>query len=173
MDKKILKKLRQWISEIRARYWTMRVRKTAQACGESLRVNYRSIVTDNTVLGNNVNFNGMKILGYGRIVIGNNFHSGSGCKMLSSNHNYDHGTKFPYDDVMIPKDITIGDNVWLGEDVLILGGVTLGEGCIIQAGSVVISNIPNCAIAGGHPAMVFKYRDTKHYFDLKEKKAFM
>lgn len=36
------------------------------------------------------------------------------------------------------------------------GGVTIGEGAIIQAGSVVVSDIPKYAIAGGSPAKVFK-----------------
>ena len=55
---------------------------------------------------------------------------------------------------------------------MVLGGVTLGEGCIIQAGSVVVSDIPDCAIAGGHPAKVFKYRDIRHYEELKLSKCF-
>ena len=31
----------------------------------------------------------------------------------------------------------------------LLGGVRIGEGAIIQAGSVVVSDIPSCGIAGG------------------------
>jgi acetyltransferase-like isoleucine patch superfamily enzyme len=50
---------------------------------------------------------------------------------------------------------------------MVLGGVTIGEGAIIQAGSVVVSDIPSLAIAGGHPARVFKNRDGAHYERLK------
>jgi acetyltransferase-like isoleucine patch superfamily enzyme len=92
--------------------------------------------------------------------------------MITQNHNYDHGTMIPYDDTYIFKDIHIEDNVWLGNRVIILGGVTIGEGAIIQAGSVVVKNIPKYAIAGGHPATVFKYRDIKHYEKLKSAKKF-
>ena len=53
-----------------------------------------------------------------------------------------------------------------------MGGVTIGEGAIIQAGSVVVSNIPKYAIAVGHPAKVFKYRDIEHYKKLKEEGKF-
>ncbi|KGP76109.1 acetyltransferase [Desulfosporosinus sp. Tol-M] len=165
--------IRQIIREYKVKRWTKIIRTTAKNCGDKLRVNYPSCVTPNTELGNNVNFNGMRILGYGKVVIGDNFHSGTNYKMLSSIHNYDNGTTIPYDSVMIPKDINIGDNVWFGDDVMILGGVTLGEGCIIQAGSVVVSDVPDCAIAGGHPARVFKYRDKDHYYSLKSQKAFM
>ena len=56
--------------------------------------------------------------------------------------------------------------------VLFWGGVTIGEGAIIQAGSVVVSDIPKYAIAGGHPAKVFKYRDIDHYERLKAEAKF-
>lgn len=52
------------------------------------------------------------------------------------------------------------------------GEVNIGEGVIIQAGSVVTSDIPACAIAGGHPARVFKNRDEDHYYKLKSEKKF-
>lgn len=87
--------------------------------------------------------------------------------MITQIHNYDNGKKIPYDDTYIYKDIIIEDNVWLGSRVIILGGVTIGEGSIIQAGSVVVKDIPKYAIAGGHPAKVFKYRDIEHYEKLK------
>lgn len=51
-----------------------------------------------------------------------------------------------------------------------LGGVSIGEGAIIQAGSVVCKDIPAFAIAGGHPAIPFKYRNQKHYETLKKMK---
>ena len=62
--------------------------------------------------------------------------------------------------------------MWIGDKVIILGGVTIGEGAIIQAGSVVVSNIPKYAIAGGHPAKVFSKRDVEHYKKLKQEKKF-
>ncbi len=52
--------------------------------------------------------------------------------------------------------------------MIVLGGVTIGEGAIIQAGSVFVKDIPPLAIAGGHPAVPFKYRDKEHYYRLKE-----
>jgi acetyltransferase-like isoleucine patch superfamily enzyme len=92
--------------------------------------------------------------------------------MITQIHNYDYGDKIPYDDTYINKDVLIKDNVWLGSRVVILGGVTIGEGAIIQAGSVVVSDIPDYAIAGGHPAKVFKYRDKEHYNKLKRAEKF-
>lgn len=131
-----------------------------------------SSVSKNTILGNNVNFNGMEISGIGYVKIGNNFHSGSECLMIAQIHNYDDGNAIPYDDTYVAKDIVIEDNVWLGRRVIVLGGVTIGEGAIIQAGSVVTSDIPKCAIAGGHPARIFKHRDIDHYEKFKKEGKF-
>lgn len=128
-------------------------------------------LTSNTILGKNPNFNGMIIKGYGTVSFGNNFHSGSGCLIITSNHNYE-GDKIPYDNTNIVKNVTIEDNVWLGDRVIILGGVVIGEGAILQAGAVVIKSIPPCAIAGGNPAQVFKFRNKTHYFKLKFEEKF-
>ncbi|MDL2246922.1 acyltransferase [Methanobrevibacter sp. OttesenSCG-928-K11] len=146
--------------------------KTVKECGSNLKVNGKSNATPNTFLKNNVNFNGMHIQGEGKVEIGNNFHSGIECMIISSSHNYDNGKSIPYDDTLISKDVIIKDNVWLGNRVIILPGVQINEGAIIQAGSVVVGDIPKCAIAGGHPAKIIKYRDIDHYEKLKNEKKF-
>ena len=164
--------IRKIISNLKRFIYSTKIKRQAQTVGIGLRVNNLSSVTKYTILGDNVNFNGMKIGGSGKVSIGNNFHSGMDCLMISEIHNYDNGTAIPYDETFIAKDIVIEDNVWLGERVIILGGVTIGEGAIIQAGSVVVNDIPPLAIAGGHPARVFKHRNEEHYRRLKEQGAF-
>jgi acetyltransferase-like isoleucine patch superfamily enzyme len=160
------------LKKVRSAYYTYRVSRQAGFVNEDLKVNGFSCVTKMTKLGRNVNFNGMRILGGGSVTIGDNFHSGSECLMITQNHNYDHGTAVPYDSTYIYKDIMIEDNVWLGNRVIVLGGVIIGEGAIVQAGSVVVRDIPRCAIAGGHPAKVFKFRDIEHYEELKSQGKF-
>lgn len=140
--------------------------------GHDLRVNFPCRFTKKTFIGNGCNFNGMKILGDAEIRIGDFFHSGTECMIISSYHNYDKGSMIPYDNTYISKNVTIEPYVWLGNRVMILGGVTIGEGAIIQAGSVVVSNIPPYAIAGGHPAKVFSHRDVAHFKMLKDKEKF-
>jgi len=164
----MLKRLRR----IRRIFFSTWIRCRVKSCGHSLKVNKWSVVSKNTVLGNNVNFNGMQIRGGGNVVIGDNFHSGRDCLMITQNHNYDGGNAIPYDSSFVFKDIKIGDNVWIGDRVIILGGVVIGEGAIIQAGSVVVKDVPACAIAGGHPAVVFKHRDIEHYNKLKSEGRF-
>ena len=160
-----------YIRKLLTLLYTYRIKRKAGSYIEPLLVHGYSTVTKKTFLGKNVNFNGMSIGGCGSVTIGNNFHSGKECSIITQNHNYE-GEKIPYDDTDICKDVTIEDNVWLGNRVIILGGVTIGEGAIIQAGSVVVKSIPKYAIAGGAPAKVFSQRDIEHYELLKSQNRF-
>lgn len=164
--------IRRILQNLKRKHYTKIVRKTAAKTGTELKVNYRTTVTKNTWLGNNVNFNGMQIKGQGKVIIGDYFHSGPDCLMITSFHNYDDGKEIPYDETVISKDIEIGNCVWIGERVIILGGAKIGEGAVIQAGSVVVDEIPPYAVAGGHPAKVFKMRDIEHYNKLKSEGKF-
>lgn len=150
----------------------LRVKRTAGSVGAGLKVNGLTKVTPGTRIGDNCNFNGLGIVGDGRVSIGDYFHSGRGVLLMSARHDYENAGKIPYDENYLVEDITIGPFVWLGDRVIVLSGVTIGEGAIIQAGSVVVSDIPPLAIAGGHPARVFKYRDRDRFLKLKSEGRF-
>lgn len=148
------------------------VRRKAKSVGNSLTcTSSKVVVNKNTIIGDHVNFNGLEINGNGEVKIGSYFHSGKDCLILTTNHNYE-GSAIPYDYTFITKPVEISDFVWLGERVIILPGTKIGEGAIIQAGAVVHGEIPPCAIAGGNPAVVFKYRDKEHFYKLKEQGKF-
>lgn len=160
--------------ELLAKYFTIIVLIKCKKYAGPVKVNRRSIVTRNTYLGQNVNFNGIEILGKGKVQIGNNFHSGKECMIITEFHKFDGGDAIPYDTKdNILKDVIIEDNVWIGNRVIILGGVTISEGAIIQAGSVVVNSIPKYGIAGGHPANVFATRNIESYEKLKNMKKFV
>jgi len=59
-------------------YYTHQVAATADSVGKDLTVNGPSRVSVHTSLGDNVNFNGLRIEGGGEVTIGDNFHSGPG-----------------------------------------------------------------------------------------------
>ena len=158
--------MKKVLHAIRRFYYTSRVKRVVLKYGKNLRVNAKSTMSSNVELGNNVNFNGMHILGNGKVLIGDNFHSGSECMIITQNHNYE-GCAIPYDNSYIYKTIRIKDNVWLGNRVIITGNTTIGEGAIVAAGSVVCKDVPDFAIVGGNPARVIKYRDINHYLELK------
>lgn len=173
--RKFLRMGRKGVASCRRTYWTWRVRHSAAECGKNTRANFRSSVTRTTHIKDFVNFNGMSVRGNGRVTFGSYFHSGQDCLIVSSFHNYDEGSFIPYGPKSEDKDldVTIEDFVWLGDRCIILGGVRIGEGAIIQAGSVVVSDVPPLAIAGGHPARVFRERDRAHFERLKAEGKFL
>ena len=86
---------------------------------------------------------------------------------------YDHDHDFRTEGGKGAKDyrctaVTIEDNVWIGGKSIILPGVTIHEGAVIGMGAVVTKDVPKCAVVGGNPAKVLKYRDINQYEQLKK-----
>ena len=63
------------------------------------------------------------------------------------------------------KQVNIGNDVWIGTRVIIKDGVTIGDGAVIGAGAVVVKDVPPCAVVGGVPAKVIKYRFSQPIID--------
>ena len=159
--------------------------------GDNLGVNSFSISSKNAevILGNFVNFNGVRIIGRGEVKIGNYFHSGTNVKIMLGSHDYEYGDAIPYGLHYSNKQIVIDDFVWVGSDVTICGNVHIGEGAIVALGSVVVKDVPPYAIValgsvvvkdvppyaivGGNPAKVIKYRDIEQFERLKREKKYL
>lgn len=164
---KFVQSTKRFLKQLRTRFWTARAYRQIAARPDGLRVNHKSSFTKSTKIGSDCHFNGMKIEGRGKVQIGDHFHSGREILVLTEVHNYE-GTRLPYDHTSIIKDVIIGQNVWIGTRVTLLGGIKIGEGAIVQAGSVVVKDVPPLAIVGGAPATTFKMRDEEHYWRLLE-----
>ena len=54
------------------------------------------------------------------------------------------------------KEVTIGDNVWLGGNTVVCPGVHIGSNVVIGAGSVVTKDIPDGSITAGNPCKVIR-----------------
>ncbi len=54
------------------------------------------------------------------------------------------------------KEVTIGDNVWIGGNAVVCPGVHIGDNVVIGAGSVVTKDIPSWSIAAGNPCRVLR-----------------
>jgi len=168
-NKKRRKEIR---NNIKTRLYGKEVFKKAKHIGKGLFISDYSTAGSNTYIGDYVFFNGIKIMGDGRVTIGNHVHCGPECMIIAQTHRYDNAEAIPFDKTYIYKDIEIGNFVWLGARVTILPGTKIGEGAIIQAGAVVHGEVPPCAIIGGNPAKIFKYRNIEEFERLKSEEKF-
>ena len=150
---------------------TCHLKIIAKEVGKSPYVGGKCTFGSKIHLGDYCNFNGMQIIGGGSVYIGNYFHSGTECMIITQNHRYE-GDEIPYDSTFDFKTVRIGDCVWFGNRVTVTGNITIGEGAIIAAGAVVCKDVPPLAIVGGNPAKVIKYRDKDRYYRLKAEGRF-
>jgi acetyltransferase-like isoleucine patch superfamily enzyme len=127
-------------------------------------------------LGQNVKIcSSAKILGNGKLAIGNNTWIGHECLIICSSNitigsdvdiapRVYIGTGTHIVDVNsnnvagkgISKDVVIGDGCWIGVNSTILPGVSIEEKVIVAAGSVVTKDILTLNLVGGVPAKLIK-----------------
>jgi acetyltransferase-like isoleucine patch superfamily enzyme len=93
-----------------------------------------------------------------RIVIGNDVQIAPNCAFYSYNHGTDLDMPIGGQPLVSKGPITVEDGAWLGFGVILLSGVRIGKGAVVGAGSVVLSDVPDNAIAMGNPARVVSYR---------------
>ena len=58
----------------------------------------------------------------------------------------------------VAKDVTIGNDVWIGAGALVLPGTTIGDGAVIGAHAVARGVIPPYAVVVGNPGKIVRYR---------------
>jgi len=93
----------------------------------------------------------------GRIVIGDHVSLAPEVFITASDYQFKAGLTFR-EQPKRERDVTIGNDVWLGARVVVTAGVTIGDGCIVGAGAVVTRNLPPGSIAVGVPAKVVAQR---------------
>jgi acetyltransferase-like isoleucine patch superfamily enzyme len=102
----------------------------------------------------------------GRITIGNYSGIGPGTVIFSSNHQFAPGVPY-HTQPWTERDVTIGNDVWIGAGCVVLPGVTIGDGAVCAAGAVVTRSVPAGAVVGGVPARVIKSREENQGADVK------
>lgn len=133
-------------------------------------------------INSNFDFAGtdIRIYGEGEILLGNDSYIGTnstiqlteGCKVIiGDNCQISHNVRMytssadPDQDFTIKKikpskkgNIIIGNGVWIGANVFINPGVIIGNNAVIGANSMVTKNVEECAIVGGVPAKLIRYK---------------
>ncbi len=88
-----------------------------------------------------------------------------GSHVLLARHVYIADHRHAYEDPRLPvlaqglaavEPVEIGDGAWLGENVVVGPGVRIGKGAVIGANAVVLSDVPDHAVAVGAPARVVR-----------------
>jgi acetyltransferase-like isoleucine patch superfamily enzyme len=149
-----------------------KVKKFVESC-ESI-YNGELVIThlNNFKLGAHSNLKNATIYSEGGCVIGNYVHFGTDVLIYTISHAWENSTHLPYGSEEICGAVIIEDFVWIGSRVSILPGVHIGEGAILALGAVITKDVPSCAVVGGVPAKVLKYRDRAHYQALKNEKKY-
>ena len=99
---------------------------------------------------------GVRILAAKKITIGDACMFGKGAYVTDSDW---HGI---YDRTEVagkPKEVSLGNNVWVGDSAIICKGITIGKNSIIGAGAVVTKDVPPNSIFAGNPAKLVKTLD--------------
>lgn len=123
--------------------------------GDSLSPNF--VIGDRVTIGYN-----LTAFVADNLYIGDDTILAGGVTLITENHGMDPMNSKPYHSQPLKTGpIEIGKACWIGQNVCILPNVKIGDKCIVAAGAVVNSDIPEYSIAVGVPARVVK----KYNFD--------
>jgi len=132
------------------------VKRTLLSCGKNVSISHHAIIegTESISIDDNVSINAfVHIWGQGKLSIGKNTLIASHVTITTLTHD---PKVIPYKNSVVQKEITIGENVWIGSHAVILPGVRIGDNAIIGAGSVVTKNVAPNAIVTGVPATLLR-----------------
>jgi acetyltransferase-like isoleucine patch superfamily enzyme len=59
---------------------------------------------------------------------------------------------------IVRQPVIIEDDVWVGPNATVLKGVRIGSGAVIEAGSLVVHDVPALSRVAGNPARVVEVR---------------
>ncbi len=139
-------------SQLRSTYW----RLFMKSLGENSKISHRVKISSapQIAIGKNTHITNNVILdGRGGLTIGDDVLIGYESIIMTTTHNY----KDPFTPIRLQgserKQVSIGNDVWLGARVIVLPGVVIGDGAVIGGGAVVTKDVPALAIMAGIPAI--------------------
>lgn len=139
--------------------------KTHQARKQNPRIKQigsETVINGNVAIGDNTYINGghFQALKNSSITIGNNCMISYGVKMRTDTHIHKDAKEPMIKQGHEYKNITIGNDVWIGEDAYIMPGVTIGDGAIVGARAVVTKDVEKYSVVAGVPAKIINKRVT-------------
>lgn len=128
--------------------------------GYSNKVNFQIVGNGCITIGSNTGISCTSITCATRVTIGENVLIGAGVKIYDTDFHplsalARFGGKQKTEDVK-SEEILIGDGSFIAAGTMILKGVHIGDNCVVGAGSIVTSDIPDNQIWAGNPARYIK-----------------
>jgi acetyltransferase-like isoleucine patch superfamily enzyme len=115
------------------------------------------------VIGDNVNIEqGAHIVCQCEVTIGDNVSITPYCVIVDTEHPFDPPTGMPKIGARLngrPSFVHIGAGTFIGAHAVVLPNVRIGRCCVVGAGSVVTSDVPDYTVVSGVPARVVKTYD--------------
>ncbi|MBR5615229.1 MAG: sugar O-acetyltransferase [Clostridia bacterium] len=111
----------------------------------------------------------LTIVDDGHVYVGDNVMFGPNVTIATANHPIEPTLRVK--GLQYNKDVTIGENSWIGAGVIVVPGVRIGKNTVIGAGSVVTKDIPDNVVAVGNPCRVLREigeRDKKYFYKNEE-----
>lgn len=137
------------------------VKKIILKCGKEVVVKNRCYfgngnrltVGDYSQLGQNARISG-------KVTIGDYVMMGPDIVIMAVTHDISDLSKPMIDpsNPTIEKEVSIGNNVWIGTRAIVMPGVSIGNNCIVGSGAVVTKSFPDNSIIAGVPAKIIKER---------------
>lgn len=90
------------------------------------------------------------------ITIGNDCQFGEGVKFYDHNHRYNETDKLINEQGYTVGHIRIGNNCWFGSNVIILKDVEIGDNVVVGAGCIIHTSIPSNTVVINKQEQVFK-----------------
>lgn len=139
------------VDEVRA--YLSEIIGTAVAESTTVFPPFHTNLGHNIHLGERVFINhACSFLDLGGITIEDDVMIGPRVNITSEDHPVDIATR----KTLVPGEVIIRKNAWIGAGATILPGVTVGENSVVAAGAVVRNDVPPNTVVGGVPARVLK-----------------
>ena len=132
-------------------------RRRLAGCGRDVTIGFGTIVSyPDVTMGNEVWIDSFCNIGHAdlldHVLVARNCHIVSG----SAGHPFDRTDMPIIHQQGVSGRVHVGPDVWLGSGAIVLANI--GTGCVVGAGSVVVRDVPDWAVAAGVPARVLRSR---------------
>lgn len=136
------------LKTVRARIEPGAIIREKVEIGEGAIIMMGAIVNIGAVIGRGTMIDMGAILG-GRATVGERCHIGAGAVLA--------GVVEPAS----ARPVVVEDGVLIGANAVVIEGIHIGKNAVVAAGSVVLEDVPDNAVAAGNPARIVKQRDAQ------------